>query len=57
MRLPAVEASTSASSHEHQPFWAAGYVQAYVDWTILQDITFRQATSPSTCALLTFNHP
>ena len=60
--LSPFEAATQASStlgngHERQPFWAAGYVQAYVDWTILQDITFRQATSAHTRALLTFNHP
>ena len=41
IQLPSIEASTSASSHERQLFWAAGYVQAYVNWIILQDITFR----------------
>jgi hypothetical protein len=30
-RLPAAEASTSAGSYKRQPFWAAGYVQAYVN--------------------------
>ena len=37
IRLPAAEASASASagSYKRQPFWAAGYIQAYVDWTIL----------------------
>lgn len=29
--------STPDGGHKRQPFWAAGYVQAYVDWTILQD--------------------
>ena len=52
------QASTAlGSGHERQPFWAAGYVQAYIDWTILQDITFHQATSAHMHALLTFDHP
>ena len=51
------QASPTPGSSERQPFWAAGYVQAYVDWTVLQDITFRQATSTYTRALLTFDRP
>ena len=54
---PATQASPTPGGSERQPFWAAGYVQAYVNWTILQDITFRQATSTYTRALLTFDRP
>ena len=46
-----------SSQPNRQPFWAKGYIQAYVDWTILQDVTFRQATRAHTRALLTFDRP
>jgi len=32
--------SALGGGHKRQPFWVAGYIQAYVDWIILQDITF-----------------
>ena len=49
--------AATAFTGQHVPFWSRGYIQAFIDWAILQDITFRQATSAYTRALLTFDRP